>query len=286
MSRRGFTLVEILTVLAIIGVLTGLLVPAVQRAREVANRARCGNNLRQIVLACHTHEDATGALPGGGLGWMYPPDFAAPGVPLVGSGQRAGWAFQVLPFLEQDNAWRQAGAPTVADCQRQAIGHFVPLYFCPTRGRPRSFTMNAYYGPPGVYPHAQTDYAAGGGTDWGANDGAAVPVTGRQLASFSDGTSNTLYIGEKFLARAAGPQPDDNEGYTVGWDVDTIRFAGQAFPPASVPDGTSRFRFGGPHPGGVVMAMADGSVRLVPFGVVPAVWQALSTVAGGEPETP
>jgi prepilin-type N-terminal cleavage/methylation domain-containing protein/prepilin-type processing-associated H-X9-DG protein len=284
--RRAFTLVECLTGLAIMAILLGLLLPAVQRAREAANRARCGNHLRQIALAWHAHDAVTGALPGGGLGWMYPPDYAAPGSPLAGPAQRGGWGFQLLPFIEQDNAWLQTGAPTVADCQRRAIGHVVPLYFCPARGAPRSFVVKANYGPPGTYPHAQADYAAAAGTNWEAGDGAATPVAGRPLAAFVDGTSNTLLLGEKFLARSTGPQHDDNEGYTAGWDVDTIRFASRAFPPATAPGETSRFRFGGPHPGGVMMAMADGSIRLVPYSLSPTVWQALSTVAGGEPGTP
>src|SRR5262249_41657894 len=112
-SRRGdgFTLVELLVVIAIIAVLIGLLLPAVQRVREAANRARCQNNLKQIGLAFISHHEALRYFPAGGWGWEYPPTYIN-GSPATGQQQRAGWGFQVLPYLEGDNAWRGGGAGT------------------------------------------------------------------------------------------------------------------------------------------------------------------------------
>jgi prepilin-type processing-associated H-X9-DG protein len=190
---------------------------------------------------------------------MYPPDYVAPGVPVVGSLQRAGWAFQVLPFIEQGNAWKGSG-PTVADCQRQAIGQVIRLYCCPAR-RPRAWVHGAWYGPPGVYAHGQSDYAANGGSEWGAADGVVGIGACKALTDLTAGTSNTLMLGEKYLAPHPDLQADDNEGYTAGYDVDTVRFSGAKYPVATAEDPTSRFRFGGPHPRGTVFAYADGHVE-------------------------
>src|SRR5690348_17377624 len=88
--RRGFTLIELLVVIAIISVLAGLLLPAVQKAREAANRMSCGNNLHQLSLACQMYHDDMGSLPPNRLRAGY-----------------ATWAVLLLPYLEQDNLYRQ-----------------------------------------------------------------------------------------------------------------------------------------------------------------------------------
>ncbi|MFM7111074.1 MAG: H-X9-DG-CTERM domain-containing protein, partial [Planctomycetota bacterium] len=97
-----------------------------------------------------------------------------------------------------------------------------------------------------------------------------------------------MLIGDKRLNRAliGSYQGDDNEGYTSGWDHDMLRYASPTYPPSPDPTtGDGQQRFGSSHPGGLNMAMADGSVRFIPYSIDTAVWQSLGTTDGGEANT-
>src|SRR6516162_9138670 len=97
--RRAFTLIELLVVIAVIGVLIGLLLPAVQSAREAARRLHCTNNLKQIALAAHTYFGAVGALP---QGITFQADANHPGNTALGQVPSSGSIFVALmPYLEQ-----------------------------------------------------------------------------------------------------------------------------------------------------------------------------------------
>ncbi|MFM9059988.1 MAG: DUF1559 domain-containing protein [Planctomycetaceae bacterium] len=133
-SRRGgVTLVELLVVVAIVGALAGLLLPAVQAARESARRTQCGVNLRQIALACLMHENVRGFLPTGGWGgaWVGDPDRG------FDARQPGGWAFNILPHVEEaglhDLGVGMTDANSKAD--RVAIRLAAPLavFACPSR---------------------------------------------------------------------------------------------------------------------------------------------------------
>src|SRR5262245_50733837 len=87
-DRRGFTLIELLVVIAIIAVLIALLVPAVQKVREAANRIKCANNLKQMALACHNYQQANDAFPYGRKYDIW---------------DTYTWTELILPYLEQDN---------------------------------------------------------------------------------------------------------------------------------------------------------------------------------------
>src|SRR5260370_30068224 len=103
--RIGFTLIELLVVIAIIGVLIALLLPAVQKVREAANRTQCANNLKQIGLAMHNFHDTYGAYPNSGNHWDTGISYDASGAPQNFKYQQAGWGYQILPFIEQDNLY-------------------------------------------------------------------------------------------------------------------------------------------------------------------------------------
>src|SRR5262245_14313375 len=157
-SRRGFTLVELLVVIAIIGVLVALWLPAVQAARESARRISCQNNLKQIGLAFQLHHGTHGTYPSGGWDWNTPPTLIN-GTPATGAPQQAGWAYQLLPYLEAENTFRGTGT---TDNERiiSIIGATNKTFFCSSRRRPQAlqFSHPEYLG--GVQAmHALCDYA-------------------------------------------------------------------------------------------------------------------------------
>src|SRR5438034_3653742 len=113
--RRGFTLIEVLVVFAIIGILIGLLLPAVQKIREVANRATCQNNLKQIGLAVHNHHDTNQKFPMGCDNKRL--------VPLTAP--RTTYMLELYPYLEQDNTYQRFDK-NVQIATLDAFGDTVP----------------------------------------------------------------------------------------------------------------------------------------------------------------
>ncbi len=263
-ARRAFTLIELLVVIAIIAILIGLLLPAVQKVREMAQRIECANNLHQIGLACMTYYDANGVFPAGGDTADPTPTNPTPASATFRSDY--SWAYLILPYLEQGNDFNAANAVL---CRTP-----VKTYYCSARRGPTLYGGTA-----------RIDYAGNAGSkEADGSNGVivrtrhAAPVT---FATITDGASNTVLVGEKQLNTASlGTAIDDNEAYVLpGWngDFDVYRVGGAGSTPSLPPtrdyhkpgDINANKRFGSSHFSGANYVFADGAVHFIPYTVNP-----------------
>lgn len=296
-SRPAFTLIELLVVITIIGVLIGLLLPAVQKVREAAARTQCKNNLKQIGLAFHNYHAAYGG---------FPPGFASQAAtvdgPSLGSGW--GWAAHLLPYLEQDNLHRQIDftKDIAHPSNSQARLTSIRIFLCPSDSPPGpTFTVqddagNAicdvafgnYVGMAGVYEVTGYPDTSNG------SPGVLLRNSRVRVTDITDGSSNTLFVGERASRRSpqttwvgavtnASVPPQnpalDAEGPGVLVLTNSGTIADGRVPNNSldhVEDTNSN------HTQGVNFLFGDGSVRSIPNTISPAVWVAITTRSGGE----
>jgi prepilin-type N-terminal cleavage/methylation domain-containing protein len=309
-QRHGFTLIELLVVIAIIAVLIGLLLPAVQKVREAANRSKCGNNLRQLGLAAQHHHDTQGHLPPG-IGYY----------PTTHNGVFGTYFFHLLPYIEQDNLYQSAlgsvpfpppGGPTTVyyPGNNNVYSQPVPIFLCPSDpsvGPDGIVTINGFsFGASSYAPNAMVI------AQHGPQGKARIP------ADIPDGTSNTILHAEKY-ARCSNTTmaPVFRDGGTAWaycasflfpWQPPPMNLPLRAFQPGfciaalaahgapNVIGPGSIFqvqptpfegncdptRASTAHTSGILVGLADGSVRPLAPSTSGATWWAAVTPSGGE----
>lgn len=259
-NRPAYTLAELLVATAVVSLLLGLILPAIQKVREAANRIRCSNNLRQIGLACHSYVSREGRFPDGGTGWFV----------------QDGWLGQLAPDYEGPSIYWTANR----------------LASCPSR---RPLTPCTVWGIVQGQHGTLSDYAAATPEDIYQSTGmnpyiAPAPQTlyggvivrrgglprSVRPESCSRGLSNILLAGEKWVPTSGygGGLWFDDATWANGWDADVIRET--TVPPE--PDhrsGTGR-QFGSAHPGGFQALFADGSVRWIDYAIERSLWRELA----------
>lgn len=350
-SKQGFTLVEILVVIAIVGILVSMLLPAVQQVREQARRTTCSNNLRQMGLALQTYESALGHFPAGYSSMKTSNGRVPNGVyidPVTwDTAPGWGWAAHLLPFLEQSNIadGLDYRTPIWASSHRQLIQYQPSVFICPTSsGEANPFEVvdftNAPYSPDGGTSVilGRSNYVASHGQEsaWGPEAGrdltgivftniytsttASIGIFGdakrvadgpfyrnssTRIGEVTDGTTNTIFLGEhssrlsnktwvgvipgaavhpRFTTPENGP---DGAATMVlvhmgpsGGELDITGF------PIIHPVNFPTFHVGqmfSEHPGGGNIGMGDGSVRFFAENIDLITYAELSSMNEGEP---
>jgi prepilin-type processing-associated H-X9-DG protein/prepilin-type N-terminal cleavage/methylation domain-containing protein len=295
-ARYAYTLVELLVVIAICAILLGLLLPAVQKVRSAAARMQCANNLKQVALAAHQYHDINEKLS---------PAFKAGRTEAY---PYLNWSARMLPFLEQDPAWQQITAdyqrnrdPFFANPPHSQRDKVFTVFACPADWRANTaWTITPFGRPTRI---SLLSYLGNAGTAAGRNDGIIFRGSGTNLVHISDGTSNTILIGER------PPSGDLLFGWFyagIGQDgagsMDSVIGAREVnksiypqykkcgpgpfhFQDGKVEDLCAAFHYWSLHNGGANFAFCDGSVRFLSYSA-DAILPALATRAGGEVASP
>lgn len=318
-KRAGFTLIELLVVIAIIAVLIALLLPAVQAAREAARRAQCINNLKQVGLALHNYESSNSCFPPGVIGFGFENGSCARRY------DHSLLAF-ILPYGEQTARFNTINFffSTSSIRNTTSFDFRIETYVCPSDLPYTKLDVRGL----GCCAYSQSSYSGVVGVGeavwfgfWGANrsyceaiepDGMFGRQYTYQIAHVTDGTSNTLFVGEtsRYIGEPGSPFNFWNRNSVFGGSVGDVRMQGLAYVVPRINanavanrspdiDASSlqtisnwwqrplnltygQFGFRSQHPGGANFLLGDGSVKFIKSTINPATYRAVGTRAGGE----
>ncbi|TVP94573.1 MAG: DUF1559 domain-containing protein [Planctomycetaceae bacterium] len=303
--RGGFTLVELLVVIAIIGIMVGLLLPAVQAAREAARRMQCQNNLKQVGLALHSFHDAHNKFP------LNNPRVARPSDGLFFV--ERPWSLELLPYLEQTALYDQWEKKFgfLEGINGTLVTTVIPVYGCPSSPVAK---VQQFPEPP---PSLSADRAAAGGNPYRAaiveyaaplntpqspmtpssprRNGLLHNVDHTRMRDVTDGLSNTIAFGEqsgppfRFNRRRNVGENNSAFGMLAGWNrllllptdpSGELLWGGNCLINCTNFAGLQYFSF---HAGGVHVGLADGSVRFLSESTDMDTIYRLTAIDDGEP---
>lgn len=308
-AHHGFTLVELLVVITIIGILIAVLLPAVQAAREAARRMQCTNNLKQIALALHNYHAQKETLP------YAAPRWAGPG---------GNWVAMILPFLEQQGLYDQYNfnVPTNDAANARVVTTPLAGLICPSDPAGAQPIMDRFSGP-GADTNATRclglwyagsmgpthDWSGTAGTgckycpatpkpdannyccqgwNFGSSSSTAVGMFGRDVqcmirfADVRDGLSNTILLGETLPAQSNLFGAFEFTHCIVGTNIPINLMNDPPSPTDASVDYLTVDGFKSCHPGGACFAMADGSIQFFAASIDFKLFNNLGTRAGGE----
>jgi prepilin-type N-terminal cleavage/methylation domain-containing protein/prepilin-type processing-associated H-X9-DG protein len=296
-AEAAFTLVELLVVITIIGILLGLLLPAVQAAREAGRRNTCLNNLKQLGLAIQNYHGTYNRFPPGSH--LHQTEYAL----------SISWRVMILPQLEESVIYQQiAPTPIGGATSLAANSNLIPTFECPNMSTllpgPVALIFSHYFGVGGVGRQKNKvmvlEHFECGDI---YTDGIFFPNSRTSIAKIEDGTSHTLALGERtyiFDPWMSGSEwsgtpkslicskPSENIRYPINADLDQF---GYYVHDENAPAGAKTMLFndlpfGSLHTGGAQFCYADGHAKMTQDSIDFTVFGDLSTIAGGETTPP
>lgn len=320
-GRRGFTLVELLVVIAIIATLVGLLLPAVQSARESARRTQCMSNLRQLGLGLLLHTDVRKRFPSGALaylnaGTLVPSTGSEPSRTAVTGGW--GWGTFILPYVEEQPLFDRLApnGPNFPASPNADTRTILPAFVCPSEAAPSLNFAAALGGDGATDGHARSSYSAVAGSVTPVEYRGHTPLaevnrgifgynTRVKLSDVSDGLSKTMMLVERFwdgvdsekrrggvwVGKAPGSGSFAGNKYSTmvrvqnhaDWVINGLNNNAAASAHLSGGVGLSSGAISGGL--GTNVVMGDGSVTMISENIDGTIWQLLGQRADGQPVT-